>query len=88
MALGEMALVKRNLCFDVLNVVLNVQVTPLSCKRSSSTCLAGRNYVLVIPTMRMSRYLAPKNASPTPPFEQTTKSTAPTFAIYLALVLL
>ena len=81
-----MALAKKNSSFDALNVVLNILVTPLSYRRFSSTCLAGTNSVLVVPTSRVPRYSARRNASLTPPLELTLKPTAPTPSTSLTLV--
>jgi hypothetical protein len=85
-ALRAMALTKKNSSFDALNVVLNVLMTPLSYRRISSTCLAGTVVVLVVPTSRVPRCSARRNASPTPPLELTMKPTALTPSIFFALV--
>jgi hypothetical protein len=48
---------KKNLSFDALNVVLNVLVTLLFCRRFFSTCMAGSNYVLVVPPLEGAEVL-------------------------------
>jgi hypothetical protein len=81
-----MALAKKNSNFDALNVVLNVLVIFLSYRRFSSTCLAGTNFILLVPTLRVQSYSARKNASLTSPLETTMKPTAPTPSTSVALV--
>jgi hypothetical protein len=49
---GAMALAKRNSSFNVLNVVLNAMVTPLSYRRLSLIYMSGMNFVLVVPPPR------------------------------------
>jgi len=83
-----MALAKKNSNFDAHNVVLIVLVTLLFCRRFSSTSKAGTNSVLVVPTSRVPRYSAPRNARQTPRLVLTMKPTVPTHSISLVLVLL
>ena len=81
-----MALAKKNLSFDALNIMLNVPVTPLFCIRFSLTSKAGTNSVLIVPTSRVPRYSAHKIASLTPLLELTMRPTAPTPSTSLVLV--
>jgi hypothetical protein len=74
---------KKNSRFDVLNIVLNVQVTSLSYRRFYSTCIAGRNFVFVVPTSKVQRFLASNLDIPIGTDYQTT---APTPSTFIALV--
>ena len=70
----------------MLNVVLNVLVTPLFCRRFSSTCLAGMNSALVVPTSRVPRCSDHRSASMTLPLEPRKRPTAPIPSTFIALV--
>jgi hypothetical protein len=87
-ALEVMALVKKNSSFVAHNVVLNVPVTLQFYKRFYSTLKAWMNSVLVVPTSRVLKSLARRNASLTPPLELMMRPTALTPSTSLALVLL
>jgi hypothetical protein len=71
-----MALVNKNSSFDAHNVVFNVSVNPLFYRRFSSTLKAWTNSILVVPTSRVSRFSAHRNANMTPPLELTKRPTA------------
>jgi hypothetical protein len=89
-ALEVMTLVKKNSTFDalniMLNVVLNVPVIPLFYRKFCSTLKAWTNSVLVIPTSKVLRSSARRDASLTPPLELTMRPTARTLSTSLALV--
>jgi hypothetical protein len=83
-----MALVKKNLSFDVHNVVPNVPVTPQFYRRFYSILKSWTNFLLVVPTSRVPRSSARRNANLTPPLELTMRPAALTPSTSLALVLL
>jgi hypothetical protein len=87
-ALEVMALVKKNSSFDAHNVVPNVPVTPQFYRRFYLTLKASTNSVLVVPTSRVPKSSAHRNASLTHPLELTMRPTALTPSTSLALVLL
>ena len=88
MALGAMSLAKKNSSFDALNVVLNIPGIRLFYRKFSLTSKAGTNSILVVPTLRVPRSSARRNASPTPALELTMKPISPTPSTSLAFMLL